>query len=227
VLSPKQSSFRTETLRRLQLFKQLVGEASPFFIFFGVGLFAYVGTELLINFFQLPFFYTFGFLMEISGIFFVVIEITSVRKQVGMSGFLNSVFTWFRKSVGLFVKPKPISGSMSATLGGITLHARGRLSRAPASNKFADRITALEQNLLSVNKELDQIYGLFDATQKDITTKIDEKTRELSSAVQEMKAKLADVAAGDSALKLVGVMLVLVGFAVQNLPKEWGPPPIF
>ena len=55
---------------------------------------------------------------------------------------------------------------------------------------------------------------------------INEKERVINEKLEEQKWLISEIAAGDSAMKFVGVLLVLFGFVVQNLPENWAPPPI-
>jgi hypothetical protein len=221
------TTLRSELIRRCQLFRSLVVEAHPLWVFIFCVLVAYLCAELGRKLFQAEWYFVLGKALELFGLFFVVLEIISVRKLVGLPGFVKSALGWFKKSLGLLFKPKPIIVHMSGFASGITLNARGRLTSGSASNKLADRVKVLENNLVSVHKELDRVYGLIDAFEKNTTTKIDEKARILIERLEKLKALVAEIASGDSATKLVGVFLVLLGFIVQNFPRDWSPSPLF
>jgi hypothetical protein len=57
--------------------------------------------------------------------------------------------------------------------------------------------------------------------------KLDEKTQVFAQELEKQKSLIAEISAGDSAFKLVGVLLVLLGFVVQNFPSSWAPSPLF
>lgn len=222
------NSFKAGLYRRMKLLQSQAVDAHPLWIFIGCLLLAYALAEASRAMFDAPWMYAFGMSIEIVGILFVVAEIASVRKLVGKPGFVTATIAWIARFRDFILKPKPIHGSLNATAGGFDLmFGRARLTHGTRSKKLTDRVEALENNLGQVYKELDQFYGLIDDVKKHAATLIDEKTDLLAGKIESQGKLLADIAAGDSATKLVGVSLVLLGFAVQNFPRTWAPAPLF
>jgi hypothetical protein len=219
-------TIRSEVFRRTNLFRSLFIEAHPVWVFIGCVLFAYFNAEIARSYFLGDWFFAFGKALELLGLIFIVLEIVSVRKQAGMPGFVNAIATWIKKLRWLIVNPRPIAVHMSGMLGGLSMSARARLTAGSATSKLTDRVEALETNLASVHKELDQIYGLVETAEKSATTRIDENTALLSDKIVKFEQLIAGIAAGDSAIKLVGVLLVLTGFVMQNLSNNLAPPPL-
>lgn len=165
--------------------------------------------------------------IEITAVLFVAVEIASVRKLVGKPGFITAVLSWISRFRDFFLKPKPITVSLNAILGGVSMFGRARLTQGTKSAKLSDRVDTLEKNLTQIHKELDQIYNLFDQAEKSAASMINEKTNALAEKIAGQDILISEIAAGDSATKLVGVLLVLLGFIIQNFPREWAPVPLF
>jgi hypothetical protein len=220
-------SFKAGFHRRVRLLRSQAVDAHPFWIFVGCLLLAYAMAEVSRERFGAPWVYAFGMTIEIVGILFVAIEIASVRRLVGKPGFVSAVFAWIFKFRDLFLRPKPISLSANSIVGGVTMFGRARLTQGSKSNKLSDRIDMLENKLGQIHKELDQVYCLFDEAERTTATLINAETKSLMEKIETQNRLISDIAAGDSAIKLVGVFLVLLGFMVQNFPSNWAPHPLF
>lgn len=221
------AALRAGILRRFRLLQSQAIDAHPFWVLIGCLLLAYVIAEVNRSIIGAAWIYVFGITIEIFGVLFVAIEIASVRKLVGKPGFLTAIYSWVSKFRDLFLKPKPINVSLSATLGGVSFFGRARLTQGTKSSKLKDRIEMLENNIGKIHKELDQVYKLIEDTEKNSADAINEKAKILTEKIEAQGRLVAEIAAGDSALKLVGVFLVLLGFMIQNFPRNWAPAPLF
>ena len=219
------ATLKSEISRRAKLVKTQISVAYPVWIFVVCLVVGFLIAELTRKFFGTEWMYTLGVTIEIIGILFVALEVATVRSQVGMPGFLSAILAWITNFRFLIIRPKPIEARMSGTVS-MGFSARGRLTQASKSRRLPDRLDAIEANLNQVQKELDQIYNKFDSSEKSVAALINEKTQILAENIESQKQLIAEIAAGDSAIKLVGVLLVLFGFIVQNFPSAWAPSPL-
>jgi hypothetical protein len=219
-------SFKAGFHRRVRLLQSQAVDAHPFWIFTGCLALSYALAEIGRAMLDAPWMYAFGMAIEITGVLFVAVEIASVRKLVGKPGFIVAAFSWISKFRGLFRKPKPITINANLVDGGDTFFGRGRLTQGAKSTKLSDRVDMLEKNLSQIHKELDQIYNLFDEAEKGTASMINERTNALAEKIDSQSRLISEIAAGDSATKLVGVFLVLLGFIIQNFPRDWAPAPL-
>jgi hypothetical protein len=220
------SSFKAGAKRRLVLAKTQIVEASPFFLFVGCLLIGVVFAEGARTVWDTGWWSAFAGAIEFIGILFVALEVVTVRKQVGMPGFLQAFFGWLAKNWYFFVRPKPVEIGLSG-IASISFVGSGRFTYSSKSNKLSDRIETLERNLNLVLSELDQVNSRFEQSEKSFTAILNEKTQVLSTELEMQKSHVAEISAGGSAFKFVGVLLVLLGVIVRNLPDNLALAPLF
>jgi hypothetical protein len=220
------SRFKAGAKRWRELALSQFIEARPLLLFVTCLMTGGVYAELARKFCGSDWMDSCGMAIEIIGICFVTLEIVSARKRVGIPGFRRASFNWLARNRYFFVRPKPVEGGLSGRTSISFRHRGARLSDGSKGTKLSDRVETLEGNLKQILGELDQVSKRFDIVEKSITTMLNEKTQVLMYELERQKSLIAEISAGDSAFKLVGVLLVLLGFVVQNLPSSWAPSPL-
>jgi hypothetical protein len=219
------ATFKAGFQRRLLLAKTQFIEAYPFLVLVGSLLAGGLITELTRKLIGADWIYSCGMAIEVIGILFVAVEIVSVRNRVGKHGFLRASFGWLSRNRYFFFRPKPITGELGG-IASISFVGGAQITNVSKSNRLSDRVEALEANFSDFSKELAHVKGLIGSTERSVTAMLNEKTQMLTEKLERQKELIAEIAAGDSAFKLVGVFLVLLGFIVQNFPSVWAPAPL-
>jgi len=110
---------------------------------------------------------------------------------------------------------------MHASTGGLTLSGRAEIWTGVAPTApLEQRVTALERNLMSVNKKTVEIQNQIDAEMRTREKAFAQERTSREHADQEILQKLELTETGGLRLSLVGIIWLCCGLILSTIPNE-------
>lgn len=163
-----------------------------------------------------------GMLIELLGIGTVVIGLDAKRRLFKLPSFLEHALSWVQRRPKW--KPMPIDLAAKVTVGSLTLS--GSLGTAilrrgtPDGASLEDRITALEQNLETVQKTQSEIEKRLDHEKTERQQALTTERRERETADGNLRKILEDLGSGGLYLEAMGIAWVMAGVIFATISND-------
>ena len=159
-----------------------------------------------------------GLALELLGIYTVAMGLKGKRELFNKPSFIEHIRNWWKQRPAW--KLKVASGVGASRSGGVTGSARGSSWHGPIDDTVESRLEAAEKNLLSLRSELQTFEQDTNAKYTKLDKVIESERQTRESSVQEIRARLEDLAAKDISFEALGVYWLFCGLVFSSLPSE-------
>lgn len=159
-----------------------------------------------------------GVILELIGVATVWSDLTRSAKKAGRGGVVRGTLDWLRQGVRgrtTHIAAGTLSGGWSI-LGGRASLRRGVSEEAD----LAMRVSALEQNLAALDRELGQTHDQVQRIETETKRAIEQEKEARKTSFEKLQSDLTDYASGSYATLLFGVVWLCVGMVLSGFSGE-------
>ena len=158
-----------------------------------------------------------GLVCQGAGFWTVWSEIRSALRQHGRPGWRAQVCQWWSERPGTGRKVVAGTGVVRVNA---TSSARARITQGKGDGSTEARLSALENNLQSLQMELDNERKESQLVARALEARLKEEASARSAARSDLTKRIEDQAVGSAGLQFTGLWLFLLGSFYSSIPSD-------
>lgn len=160
-----------------------------------------------------------GLVLQLMGVLTVVWGIVQTRRFFGRPSILSRFWDWL--AAAPFRKPRVVSATGHAILGGVTCKGRGYATHGAGDNpSLESRLDALEKNLAGVHQRITGLEREYDQELRKLGERIRTESGSLKAELGQVQGRFESFGTGGIHISAVGAAWLFVGLILSTASVE-------